>query len=305
MAGELTVQQQKVFAFKQILNDESIRNRIRTSMGKDAGTFVASMLDLYESDNALQRCDPQKVAMECLKAASLKLPLVKSLGFAYVIPYGNVPTFICGYKGMIQLAQRSGQYRFINAGAVYKGEEVSTNRLTGQIRIDTSGEVDTSKIIGYFGYFQLLNGYEQCIYMTVEEVRAYAQKYSKAYNSGPWKTEFDAMARKTVLRRVLKFGPMSTDMQKAEIMEAKSAEAAAMAAARENGNRGEIVDVQERKPQRRRRQQEQPQIPQDVPPEIPPEMEDAYEDVPGAADDIPDYEPEPPEEPDDAGEPEF
>lgn len=223
----LTVREQKIQTFKQVLNDASIRNRIRTSLGENAGAFLASMLDLYEGESALQNCDPQKVAMECLKAASLNLPLVKGLGFAYVVPYGGTPTFIVGYKGMIQLAQRSGQYRFLNADAVYEGEEVRVNRLTGQFEI--AGAKVSDRAIGYFAYFQLINGFEKYLYMSAEEVNAYARKYSKAYNSGPWKTEFDAMAKKTVLRRILKYGPMSTDMQNVETYEMQAAKAQAQA----------------------------------------------------------------------------
>lgn len=243
MAGNnngLTVRDQRVMAFKQVLNDMSIRNRVRTSLGENAGTFLASMLDLYEGESALQSCDPQKVAMECLKAASLNLPLVKGLGFAYVVPYGSVPTFIVGYKGMIQLAQRSGQYRFLNADAVYEGEEVRVNRLTGQFEI--VGEKKSDKAIGYFAYFQLINGFEKYLYMTADEVTAYGKKYSKAFNSGPWKTEFDAMAKKTVLRRILKFGPMSTDMQTVENYEMQAEKARAQAEIDANAN-GKVIDT--------------------------------------------------------------
>lgn len=242
MAGNnnLTVRDQRVMAFKQVLNDQSIRNRVRTSLGENAGTFLASMLDLYEGESGLQSCDPQKVAMECLKAASLNLPLVKGLGFAYVVPYKNVPTFIVGYKGLIQLAQRSGQYRFLNADAVYEGEEVKLNRLTGQFEI--IGEKKSNKAIGYFAYFQLVNGFEKYFYMTAEEVTAYGKKYSKAFESGPWKTEFDAMAKKTVLRRILKYGPMSTDMQTVENYEMQAEKARTQAEIDANAN-GKVIDT--------------------------------------------------------------
>lgn len=243
MAGNnngLTVRDQRVMAFKQVLNDQSLRNRVKTSLGENAGTFLASMLDLYEGESGLQSCDPQKVAMECLKAASLNLPLVKGLGFAYVVPYKNVPTFIVGYKGLIQLAQRSGQYRFLNADAVYEGEEVKLNRLTGQFEI--VGEKKSDKAIGYFAYFQLINGFEKYFYMTAEEVTAYGKKYSKAFESGPWKTEFDAMAKKTVLRRILKFGPMSTDMQTVENYEMQAEKARAQAEIDANAN-GKVIDT--------------------------------------------------------------
>ena len=236
----MTVREKKIQSFKQVLNDTSIRNRIKTSLGENAGNFLASMLDLYEGETALQNCDPQKVAMECLKAASLNLPLVKGLGFAYVVPYGSTPTFIVGYRGMIQLAQRSGQYRFLNADAVYEGEAVRVNRLTGQMEI--SGTKASDRAIGYFAYFQLTNGFEKYLYMTVEEVNAYAKKYSKAYNSGPWKTEFDAMAKKTVLRRILKYGPMSTDMQNVETYEVQAARAQAQAEIDAYAN-GRVIDT--------------------------------------------------------------
>ena len=110
----------KVDTFKEILNTGSVRAQIKNSLKENAGAFMSSMIDLYSGDPLLQNCDPQAVAMECLKAASLHLPIVKSLGFAYVVPYKNKPTFIIGYRGLIQLAQRSGQYRTINAGSVYK-----------------------------------------------------------------------------------------------------------------------------------------------------------------------------------------
>jgi recombination protein RecT len=154
--------------------------------------------------------------MECVKAAVLDLPLVKSLGFAYVVPYKGKPTFTIGYKGLIQLAQRTGKYKTINAGNVYEGELLGEDRLSGML--DLSGERTSNEVIGYFAYFRLLNGYEKVLYMSKEDMVAYAQKYSPAYNSKytPWKTEFDKMAQKTVLRRLIgTYGPMSVEMVKA------------------------------------------------------------------------------------------
>ncbi|MCD7887791.1 MAG: recombinase RecT, partial [Clostridiales bacterium] len=122
----------KVDSFKSLINTQSMVKRMTTALGsKDkAGQFMASMLDLYESDKLLQNCDAEKVVMECLKAASLNLPLVKSIGMAYVVPYGSTPTFIVGYKGLIQLALRSGQYKALNADCIYEGEEITSNRMT-------------------------------------------------------------------------------------------------------------------------------------------------------------------------------
>ena len=206
----------KISQFKDILNQQTVRAQLRNSLHDNAGAFASSMIDLYSGDDYLQKCDPQAVALECLKAASLKLPLVKSLGFAYVVPFKNVPTFTIGYKGLIQLAQRSGVYKTINADCVYEGELVGSDKLSGMI--DLSGARTSDKVVGYFAYFKLLNGFEKILYMTKEEVEAWGAKYSPSYSSGstPWKKEFDKMAQKTVLRQLIsKYGPMSMEMQTA------------------------------------------------------------------------------------------
>ncbi|MCC8014059.1 MAG: recombinase RecT [Eubacterium sp.] len=210
-------QESNVTAFKAVLNDAGIKNRVKKSLGKNAGSFMASMLDLYEGDTTLVNCDPTKVAMECLKAASLNLPIVKGLGYAYVVPFKSTPTFIVGYKGYIQLAMRSGQYKIINADCIYEGEEIIFDRLSGQIEI--VGQKTGDKAKGYFAYFRLINGFEKSFYMSVEDVKAYGKKYSPSYGTSysPWTTEFDAMAKKTVLRQIFKYGPMSTEMQMVEL----------------------------------------------------------------------------------------
>jgi recombination protein RecT len=199
-------------------------------------------------DNKLQACDPRAVIMEALKAAVLKLPINKALGFAYIIPfnisvknpdntYSSVPTptFIVGYKGLIQLAMRTGQYKHINADVVYEGELGVKNKLTGEI--DLSGEATSDKIIGYFCYFELLNGFSKTLYMPVEKMAAYAKKYAPTIRystdvtveklialgtsgvsggSVGWTGDFTSMALKTVTRNLLsKYGYLSIEMQQA------------------------------------------------------------------------------------------
>ncbi len=241
----MTVQAQKVANFKGLVNTQAMVKRMTTACGgeKEGKQFMASILDLYETEKSLQDCDPQKVLAECLKAAALNLPIVKSLGYTYVVPFKSNPTFIIGYKGLIQLAQRSGQYRYINADAVYEGEELSFDRVTGKLAI--TGEKTSDKATGYFAYFQLTNGFEKSFYMDLETMTNYAKKYSPSYNSSssPWHSNFDAMAKKTVLRQVLKYGPMSTDMQTAEVMEVESAAKEAQAEADKHANRGPVVDI--------------------------------------------------------------
>lgn len=197
---------------KALINSDGLKNRMDSVLGKEAGTFLASVLDLYTSDTNLGACDPNLVMAECMKAASLHLPVSKALGFCYVIPYKDVPQFQLGYKGIIQLAQRSGQYKYINADAVYEGEEVTYDRITGMLKI--TGEPTSDKAIGYFAYFQLVNGFEKSIYWTKERVTAHAKRYSKAFNykDAPWQTQFDEMAIKTVLKRIVsKYGVMSVE----------------------------------------------------------------------------------------------
>lgn len=200
-------------AIQQELIDPDISARLKSRLGDKAGTFITSVLDLCGEDKNLSMCDPKLVVKEALKAAALDLPINKNLGFAYVIPYGKAPSFQMGYKGYIQLAIRTCQYKHLNAGIVYKGEHVVEDRIKGIMTIE--GERISDEPIGYFCYMQLINGFEKAVSWSIEEVKAHAIKFSKSYNtkSSPWKTDFDAMALKTmILRLVPKYGPMSIDM---------------------------------------------------------------------------------------------
>ena len=199
---------------KGVLANETMKRNFENILKENAGAFMASIIELYQSDTYLQKCSANAVVLEALKAATLKLPINKALGFAYIIPYGTTPTMQLGYKGIIQLAQRSGQYRYLNAGEVYEGEAVNYNRITGMLEIE--GEATSDKVIGYFAYFQLKNGFEKAVYWSVEKVIAHAKKFSQAYKAGkkdsPWFTNFDAMALKTVLKSIVtKYGPMSVE----------------------------------------------------------------------------------------------
>lgn len=234
---------------KQILNAESVQEQIKNAMQENSGAFVASLIDLYASDTYLQKCNPSLVVMEALKAATLKLPINKQLGFAYIVPYKRggapIPQFQIGYKGYIQLAMRTGQYRFLNAGAVYEGCKVERNILTGEIKI--AGEPTSEKPIGYFAYLELLNGFSKTVYMTHDEVHAHAQKYSKSYNEpkGTWKTNPETMSIKTVLRLLLsKYAILSTEMITALTSDhGDDVERAVDAEIEANAN-GEVIDVE-------------------------------------------------------------
>ena len=251
----------KTLALKTVLSAESVQEQFKNALGKNASTFIASVIDLFNSDSKLQECDPNQVVMEALKAAVLKLPINKSLGFAYVIPYNNSypkkdqfgrdmigqdgkkiwekkmePTFQLGYKGYIQLAMRTGQYRTINADVVYDGEVRQVSKLTGEIAFD--GQKQSDNVAGYFCYFELLNGFRKTLYMTVDQMANHAKRYAKGIKKETtvdqlkalakmpvmtdsnavvgWMGNFHSMGVKTVMRLLLsKYGYLSVEMQTA------------------------------------------------------------------------------------------
>jgi len=209
---------------KNILAAQSVQEQFQSVLKENAGAFVASIIDLYNTDKTLQLCDPKSVVMEALKAASLKLPINKQLGFAWIVPYKNkqgqyIPTFQLGYKGYIQLCMRTGAYRYINADVVYEGELVKHDKLTGEIEIDPTRRTSDKKV-GYFAFIETLNGFRKTLYMSLDEVIKHAQQYSKSYGNkdSAWASDFDSMALKTCLRLLLsKYGIMSVEMQRAYI----------------------------------------------------------------------------------------
>ena len=189
--GQMPATTKKIDVLKNMLSAPSVVEQFKNALAKNSSTFIASIIDLYNSDSNLQLCEPKAVVMEALKAAVLKLPINKALGYAYIIPYNNSkkdpktggyvkvmePTFQLGYKGYIQLAERSNQYRTINADVVYEGELRKVNKLTGEIAFD--GDKTSDKVVGYFCYFELLNGFSKTLYMTVEQMATHAKRYSK------------------------------------------------------------------------------------------------------------------------------
>lgn len=202
---------------KQVMASPSVQQQFQNALDKNSNLFVASLIDLYASDTYLQQCEPSQVVAEALKAATLKLPINKSLGFAYIVPYKKqgkqIPQFQLGYRGMIQLAMRSGIYKYLNADVVYEGEYRGYSKLTGNLDLD--GEKKSYIVIGYFAYIESVNGFKKSVFCTRDDMEKHAQKYSKAYSrdSSPWQTEFDQMAIKTMLRRLLsKYGLMTVDM---------------------------------------------------------------------------------------------
>lgn len=211
---ELTVK--PVERLKSILATDSVRDQFQNAMADNAPLFIASLIDIYGGDKSLQKCEPGAVVMEALKAAVLKLPLNKSLGFAWLIAYkihGKLtPNFQIGYRGYIQMALRSGNYRYINADVLYKGHKVSKDLLTGNCVI--TGEAENDKAIGYFAYIELLNGFKKSVFWTRKEMERHVIRFAKSDKI--WKSDFDQMAIKTVLSTLLKkYGILSVEMASA------------------------------------------------------------------------------------------
>lgn len=202
---------------KGLMENPSIKKRFEGVLKEKAPQYMSSIVNLVNSDTNLQKCDAMSVIASCMVAATMDLPVDKNLGYAWVVPYGSRAQFQMGYKGYIQLALRTGQYKAINVVEIREGELVSWNPLTEEIEVDFSKR-ESDAVIGYAGYFKLINGFEKTVFWTKEEVNNHANKFSKTINSknSVWKSNFDAMAKKTVLRNLLsKWGILSIEMQKA------------------------------------------------------------------------------------------
>ena len=210
------------YTIKQLLSAENVKKRFEETLGKKAPQFMASIINLVNSDTNLQKCDQMSVISSAMVAASLDLPIDKNLGYAWVVPYGNKAQFQMGYKGYIQLALRTGQYRNINVIEVYEGELIKWDRLTEEIELDFE-QRKSDKIIGYVGYFELLNGFRKTVYWPKEDIERHRKRFSKS--DFGWKNDYDAMAKKTVIRNLLsKWGILSIEMQQAYIEDVSEGE---------------------------------------------------------------------------------
>lgn len=228
---------------KELLGSISFKKRFEEILDKRAPQFMASIVNLVNSDTGLQQCQPISVIQSCVMAATMNLPIDKNLGYAWIVPYKNKATFQIGYKGYIQLALRSGQYRAINVIDVHEGELIEWNPLTEEFNIDFKQKTSDA-IIGYAGYFELLNGFRKAVYWSKEDIQGHRRRFSKTKSGGVWDTDFDAMARKTVIRNMLsKWGILSIDMQMAESLETRQEDDTAQEPVLVNPETGEVIDI--------------------------------------------------------------
>lgn len=205
----------------QYMQSDMVRSRFSDVLGNaNSGAYIAGVLLAVANDptGQLRQCTPESIYTSALRAASLRLSVDQSLGQAHLVPYNGRATLIIGYKGLYDLAIRTGKYRYINVGHIYEGESVVEDRITGFHRIE--GGKRSNTIIGWIGAFEMRNGFAKTIYMTVEEIHDHAKKYSRSYDNprSLWKTDPHKMERKTILRILLrKWGYL--DPQDAAVME--------------------------------------------------------------------------------------
>lgn len=203
-----------------IFDRADVLEKFEKVLGSRTTQFITSVLSVISQNATLKDAEPTSVYMAALTAATLDLPINPNLGFAYIIPYyaggKQVAQFQMWYKGFIQLAQRSGQFRTISASPVREGQIVSEDPLTGYVFDWT--KKDSKEIVGYASFFRLTNGFEKTMYMSKEELEAHGKEFSKNYgkDSSLWKKDFDSMATKTVIKLLLsKYAPLSISMQNA------------------------------------------------------------------------------------------
>ena len=204
---------------KQFFNSPAVKQKFSEVVNGNGQQFVASLLSVVTNNNLLAKATNESIMTAAMKAAVLNLPIEPSLGYAYIVPYKNQAQFQIGYKGLIQLAQRSGQVTRLNAGEVYESQYKGFNPLTEDLEVDmTAIPKEKEKVVGYFAFMRLANGFEKTVFWTKERVQAHGKKYSQSFSSkySPWQSDFDAMARKTVLKHMLStYAPLSTELQEA------------------------------------------------------------------------------------------
>ena len=211
---------------KTKLDAPSVKAKFESMLGKRAPQFITSISSVVQNNALLQKAEVNSIIMGAAVAASMDLPLNANLGYAALVPFnskggGCFAQFQIMTKGWTELFIRTGQCQSLINEIVYEGQLVKKNKFTGEYVFDEDAK-KSNKIIGYMAYFRLTNGYEKTEFMTVEEVKAHAQRFSQTFRSGAgiWKDSFDAMALKTVLKKLLtKWAPKSIEIQKAGLFD--------------------------------------------------------------------------------------
>ena len=213
-AGEVKVSPQKGMQQMMKAMAKEIEAALPSMVSSERFQRVA--LTAFSANPALQKCDPKSFIAAMMQSAQLGLEPNTPLGQAYLIPYGTNVQFQVGYKGMLELAQRSGKIKTIYAHEVRENDEFDIDYgLEQSLKHKPLLKGDRGDVIGYYAVYHTIDGGFSFVFMTKEEVNEFAQKKSKTFNNGPWKTDFDAMAKKTVIKQLLKYAPISIEIQQA------------------------------------------------------------------------------------------
>ena len=215
---QVTVQQKNA-TLGELMHSPAVVSKLNEvwSSPQMANSFMSSVISVANGNPQLRKAEPMSIIGAAMVAATMQLQVIPTLGQCYIIPYGSKAQFQVGYLGLLQLCQRSGQFKKILAAPVHEGEYISGDECDEDYVFDKK-QRKSDKIVGYMAKFELLNGFTKVAYWDVERVKAHATKFSQAYRSGytsPWKSDFDAMAQKTVLKSILKYAPKSIEMQNA------------------------------------------------------------------------------------------
>lgn len=214
-----TTTRQNSMSLSELMHSPAVVGKLNEvwSSPQMANSFMSSVISVANGNPQLRKAEPMSIIGAAMVAATMQLQVIPTLGQCYIIPYGSKAQFQIGYLGLLQLCQRSGQFKKILAAPVHEGEYVSGDEFDEDYVFDKK-QRKSDKVIGYMAKFELLNGFTKVAYWDVDKVKAHATKFSQSFRSGfnsPWKSDFDAMAQKTLLKSILKFAPKSIEMQAA------------------------------------------------------------------------------------------
>jgi len=219
-------------SLKTFMKNPMVMDKLKEVLGKNAQSFATTIMQVASNNTLLAKASNISVYSAALTAATMNLSINPNLGHAYIVPFnrsfkdgdGNWQK-ICeaqlqvGWKGFVQLAQRSGEFKTVNTTEVYENQLGEVNYKTGETEI--LNIAPDGKVVGFIAHFALRNGFEKSLYMDKKTMEAHAKKYSQSYKnkSGVWadgEDGFNAMAKKTVLKLLIsRFAPLSVEMQTA------------------------------------------------------------------------------------------
>ncbi|OOM06797.1 recombinase RecT [Clostridium saccharobutylicum] len=199
--------------FKNLINSDDVKSKFTEVLKDKAIQYINSIINLVNSDKDLIECEPKSIIDACMSAVSLDLSVDKNLEYVEIIPYKKKANFQLGYRGYIQLLLRTGEYKSVNIIEVYEGQLKSWNQLAEEFDIDFTYK-KSDAVIGYAGYFEMLNGFRKSVYWSKENMDALRENSFKSDTR--WNNDYKAMAKRAVIRNMIsKWGSLSIEMEKA------------------------------------------------------------------------------------------